>query len=559
MSDSMSVFSTVFPVRPILLLGAILIAACAAATPLDPSIPTAQTKPFDKAMAFYRTYLKTVNLVDPAIVYRYSIGDPEGLQALLDDIAREQQAVERLALDRAEFAADYDARAFERLAIPHLLRDKLEQSTEVPEEDVRSMYQTYPNSYPNREMIHGWEIYVRDDARPDTATLTATLETLRKQLQTDQFPWVAVRYYWTVGSEYDGSLGMVYRGDIPDWKFDAFLAADPDARFFGPVRVKDGWLFGKLQEKFTHTEDPYAYYAERIRASLRPQRAKQNLVEFYKEQKNRLKPEVHRYDPASTLGLEQVAYRFGTEAVTFQEVLKRLPHLTGNPDDPRFYDAMTKHAFEDDLILHSPLAEEIRKSPAFAFLARAHRNAFLADRYVKSRMDTLVLDGKAIQKFYEDHAATDYAQPDLMRLLILFRQRTAQNDNDPLLRYTPKKPDFEAAHRLRTLYEAAPGPEKAKQLAQTDPQVRWEMHEKDMPEDQLGRILEIAVQDVKEGKIVGPVVGPRDYLVVHVLQRKKQPPTPMEQLQNRLQQDAMVKHKQMILKELYGENCAHPY
>lgn len=555
----MSVFSTVLPVRPVLLLGAILIAACAAATPLDPLIPETNTQAFEKKKSLYNAYLNALALIDPALVYRYSIGTPEGIQAVADDIVREQQIVERLALDCSEFAADYDTKAFERMVIPRLFRDHMEETVEVPEEDVQSTFRTYPDSFPAREMIHGWEIYVRDDARPNSATLAATLDTLRRQLETDQFPWVAIRYYWTVGTEYNGDLGQVYRGDIPDWKFDAFLAADPEARFFGPLRLGDGWLFGKLLAKFTRSQDPAVYYGERIRRSLRPQYAKHKLVEFYKEQKNRLKPEVHRYDHASTLGLDQVAYRFGMESITFREVLKRLPHISGDPKNPLFYDAMTKHAFEDDLILHSPLAENIRKSPAFAFLARAHRNAFLADRYVKARMDALVLDEKALQKFYEDHAATDYAQPNLMRLLILFRQRNAQNDNDLLLRYTPKKPDFEAAHRLRTLYETAPGPEKARQLAQADPKVRWEMHEKDMPEDQLGRILEIAVQGVREGEIVGPVVGPRDYLVVHVLQRKKQPPTPIEQVRNRLQQEATVKHKQMILKELYGENCPHPY
>jgi len=518
----------------------------------DAPVPAAQTQPVETVIEFYRTYLNTLYLVNPNLVYRYSIGDSEGLQFLIDDLVKEGEIVRKLRLDQTPFAREYDPKAFERMGIPRVFQYLMQTKISIPDSEVQRVLKANPQSYPTQEMIYGWEILVEANDRTDTSTLSHTLESIRQQLAKEQFQWVATKYYWTIGTEYDGSLGEVRRGDIPDWEFDIFLAADPSAPFFGPIRAGNVYIFGKLYKKYIRNTNPVEFYGVAIRALLQSQAAKQKIDEFFKTQKEKLKPEVLRFDHASTRGLDQIAYRFGNHEITFRQVMARLPQYTGNPKDPRFYDAMAKHAFEDDLINYSSEADWIRKSPEFKFMAEANLNAWLVDRHVKARLNAMPQDETALKAFYKEQAGNLYSRPDLVKLLVLSRKRDQNEDKNPILRHSPRKPDFTAALLLKAAYEKDPSPETARRLANAEPAVKWTMHDKEVPADKLGRVLEMGIKDLPAGRIAGPLVARNEYIIVHVISRRKQPVMTFGDVQKRLPDDYMIHCKRKILKDLYG-------
>jgi len=525
----------------------------------DAPIPTAHTQPFDKTMEFYHAYLNTLYLVDPNLVFRYSIGNPESVQFLIDDLKKEAEIVQKFGLNQMPYAQEYDQKAFERMAVPRVFQYLMRTQISIPESEVEKVLRTNPESYPAQEMFYGWEILVEVSDQTDTSTLSQTLESIRQQLAKEPFQWVATKYYWTIGTDYDGSLGMVKRGDIPDWEFDIFLAADPSAPFFGPIRNGNVYVFGKLYKKYTRNANPVDTYGETIRTLLQSQAAKQKLDEFFKTQKEKLKPEVFQFDHASTRGLDQIAYRFNNYEITFRQVLARLPQYTGNPKDPRFYDAMAKHTFEEDLVNFSSEADRIRKTPEFKFMAEANLNAWLVNRHVKIQLDNFPKDEAAFKIFYKEQAEKFYSSPDLVKLLVLSSKRDPNEDNDPILKHSSRKPDFIAALRLKEAYEKNPCTATAQELARADSAVKWKMGNKEVPADSLGRVLEMGIKDIPEGGIVGPLVGKSEYLVVHVISRRKQPVMTFEKVLKRLPGDYMIHCKRKILRDLYETDRVNDY
>jgi hypothetical protein len=79
----------------------------------DAPVPAAHTLPFDKTKEFYHAYLNTLYLVDPNLVFRYSIGNPESVQFLIDDLKKEAEIVEKFRLYQMPYAQEYDPKAEE--------------------------------------------------------------------------------------------------------------------------------------------------------------------------------------------------------------------------------------------------------------------------------------------------------------------------------------------------------------------------------------------------------------------------------------------------------------
>lgn len=504
-------------------------------------------------------YLRALNLVDGALAMRCDISSTNTLGSLIEDVQIEDEIVNQLKLDKAAFASDYDYKGFEQLAIPELFRYKMKYRKVPSEQLARSIVRQHPDRYPMEEQFQGWEIVVEADSYTSPAEAQTVLRSIERDLQSQPFHQVAVTYYMGIGTEYDGSLGVVRRGQIPDWKFDLFMKAKSSAPFFGPIRIPKGYLWGKVLSRREPDADPLDYYGDYIIQMMLSGPFKETMEKYYNEQVELQKPRVFQYDHHSTAGVEQVAYCLGGEAVTYARVLARLPHYSGNPKDPRFHDAMAKHAFENDLIYYGPDAEGIRKSSEFRWLAAAHRNAFLVDRYVKEQLKNCEMDEAAITRFYQEHKKDLFAQPELVRLIVLSRKRDASRDRDPDFRSYPRKPEWMAMGVLREEFLKNPTPEGARQLAASHPNLDVTIHEKAVPLDKLGRVLEMGIEGLKEGEVSLPLTGSQEYHLVTVLSRRKQPPTSNAQVENLLRSQYLMDCKTSVLKGLYKTERAASY
>lgn len=523
------------------------------------SIPGPDSEPLCRVQDFYFAYLTTLHLIDPGLMYREDLGTRDSIRTLVNDIECEARFVREKHLDQAPWARKYDAAAFQQMAIPLVFRYRLKYQSIPTKETIRKFIRAYPTIYPLEEFVFGWAILVETDSSTSPTEVKKKLDWIREKLKTEQFAWVAMQYYLSIGAEYDGSLGRVTRGQIPDWEFDAFLDAPESTPWFGPVRVPKGYLFGKVQSRMRPGDDPCKVYGDLVLRRLLPQREQQALKEYNKVQKAALHLTVYSYDHSSSLGLQQIAYRVGTYAPTYQEILKRFPQYQGNPKDPRFYDAMAKHGIDADLIRFGPKAGETLRSPEYAFMARAHKNAWLVNQYVNARLKTLPLNEKVLRQFYENHKKDLFARPDLVRVLTLSRTRNRKVDSDPALRTSRRKPDFVAATRLRDEFLKNPTVEMAHKLAAGDPKVRVEIQEKERPEDTLGRVLEMGIQGIPEGGVSPVLVAGDRYAIAKVLSRRPQPPLPLGKAHDKVRFEYLLAHKRNILSEIYPEERAKTF
>jgi len=523
------------------------------------SVPGPDSLPFCQVQDFYSAYLTTLYLVDPGLLFRQDLGTRESIRALTNDLECEARFVEKKGLTEAPYAGEYDTAAFDRMALPLVFRYRLKYGSIPSREAIRRFIRDNPTVYPLEEYVVGWEILVETDEGTSPTEIQKALSWIEGKLKTEPFPWVAMQYYLSIGAESDGGLGRVTRGQVPDWKFEAFLSAPETAPYFGPVQVPKGYLFGMVQSRVKKDSDPYEVYGDTVLHRLLPQRLQEEIARYNEEQKAALNLEVYSYDHSSSVGLKQIAYRIGDYAPTYDEILKRFPQYHGDPKDPRFYDAMAKHGIDADLILYGPKAEETRQSPEYRFMARAHRNAWLVDRYVKARLAEDPVDEESLRRFYEARATDLFAQPDLVRVLTLKRTRDVGVDSDPKRRSSRQKPDFMALARLRETFLRNPTVEEARRLAAADPRVEVDVQEEAVPEDKLGRVLEMGVKGIPEGG-VSPVLvaGPR-YAVAKVLSRQPQPPVPLAEAGDKLRFEYTLACKRKILSEIYPKARAETF
>lgn len=539
--------------RPALILSIALCIWAAASAASAASFPPSDAGDPAAAQQFRQMFWDSLLLISPAAQELQDKVTSSGMDGLRRAVDAASRAVEKLALDKQPFGSAYPAKSFERFAIPAVFRYKLVYDMDASTEALQRFFDHNPTHYPRREFFKGWAILVPQSSDvPQSARSSMVAEVEQRLRRGEDFGYVAFTTYEKMGSVTNGYLGRIERGQIDNDEFEAFLNADSSRPFFGPVKLKQGILLGKLNSKLTSQTDPFQFYSQQVLADYRREWGKRKLADFYTTETKLLNPQVLSFDASSSSPTHQVCYRIGGRTETFANAVSRLPQYIGNQKDPAFWSGMARHALEDDLILLSTAPQALLKAPEYAYWAKAHRDAYLVFKYVEEQLGHADISPDALKRFYDRHTSDTYAQSDLVRLLTLEYPRTQNEDvaSADLLR--AHFDEITSATAMRNEFAVHATEEAARQMCSKTPRLKFRTDSSVQPMDNLGRVLDIALQGKQQGHVTPVLVARDSYLFALVLERKERPPLRFEDVKDRVRTDLLEEMRNRLYSQIFG-------
>jgi len=508
---------------------------------------------------FYKIYINSLYYIGDDLPYRYSVKENK-LINLLKDIRAERDIVKNLNLDKNSFRKEYPGERVERFLAASVYRFLIEKNLKPTREELQKFLDKNSQYFPAREHVVGYQLFVETDKDTDEKKVQETLKEIEAKLKTEPFSKVAREYYQTVGLEYDGRMGRVFREEISGENFNIFFNADPDKPFFGPIRQKRGYIFGKVERKFTSDTDPVEYYRQKLEFDCLKQMAKTELNRFYEKKFQELEPEVFMYDKDKKEPLNLPAYKIKDQTVTYQEVLKRVPQSMGNMSSPDFYHSIRQKSLENDLIFFSPEAQNIKNTPEYRFFENAIKNAWLVSHYVEEKMKDIDKSPNALKRFYEQNKDKLYAQSDLVRLATVTLHRSIDTKDTPLNQHLKQKSDFKTINKIREEFAKNPTRKILETLQSTYPTMEFEIFEIPKPEDRLGRVIEVPLRS-KEPGYISPVLieGKTRYKFFRLITRQKRPPKSFDQVKDVIEHEYIQSQKHALLGSLYKSDHVEKY
>ncbi len=551
-----------------------LMSCAAAQTPVpsgapsaDSEIPGPDTRPFAKATDFYQIHLYGLYYIHSELPYQYPLSGKEDVRKFREKLEKEARAAARLKEvgkdapnSASSQAPDQEAAQFgrfERYALANFTRYSIKYSLAPPSrQELESVLKRYAERFPTEESVVAQAIFVEIDDEITTAAAREIATRLQERLrQGEPFQAVARDYYESRGEPGDGTLGRLVRGRYRDDIFNLFMAADIEAPCFGPVSLGNGLLLGKALKRYPGGDvDPVEYYKEDLLALWREETMRKRVEEITEAMARKLKAVSFPLDEVNSRTLSLPAYEIpGDGAVTFGEAVKRLPMLMGDQRDPRFYLGVAKKALANDLLGHSPEAAQARQSEAFAFLARAHRNAARVDRAVRERMSREAPSEDKLHQYYQEHAASDYARSDMVRLLVVrMPWRETPKGMHPREAHAMRKEDFNAARRARARFQDDPSTQTLLHLADYSGclALTWSADARPRPVSELGRVLERGVKSLAAGQISEVLMDDDACLIARVLERSPRPPKSFSEIREQVLADYLQHQESEVRKEI---------
>lgn len=498
---------------------------------------------------FYNIYVSALSQISLDMADRYDATSQAGLTVIADSIDTESALIRRLQLDTAVTTRSYDAERFSHYALAELLRYTTKYAVRPTTATLERFMHLNISHYPQKDWVFASAIHVKTADWGDQTS--AVVSRLEAQLKSKSFAETAFQYYESIGQKSDGRLGRVMHGTVPDWEFKLLMSADPSRPFFGPFEAPDGYYFCKLEKKFTAGNDPLNYYAKQVEADYRRIYARETLKHMLQDQQKALAPQVFGFDTSSPARLQQIAYRVAGTSVTFEEAHRRLPFVAGDMNSPKFWDSVSSQSLQNDLLFYSAQAQDLRDSEEFRYLADAHRNAFLVHTYVEREIAKASINEEALRAFYRPRADKRYAQPDVVRLLVVRLPETSDSQGRTLR---------EKMNSIRDAFVAKPTSDTIEQLRSSHPSLSCKEDPVPIPADKLGRILEMAIGTEKPGFVTPVLMGKdRACYFARIIARQPQPPTSFEQLRDQLRFEFVQHQREALTESLYGKGSFHKY
>ena len=504
-----------------------------------------------KSGEFYRIYLHSLTYISGELPFRYTVRE-EGIENILHDIEKEAHWIQQNKKKVSADADNYNPEKMLKFVVPRLYRLKLRQNLHPTTETLETFLKTHKDWFYCGESVKARQIFVEKDPQLHEKDISVVLKSLEKRLKTEPFTSVARDYYKSVGMDYNGRLGLIKRGGIPEANFQLFMSADETKPFVGPIEQKKGYLFIKVEGKYTSDTDPVEFYYDRLLREYRIERSREILEDFYQKSRKERNIEIFPYDPSEENPREQTAYTIRGEKVTFRDALERLPQFMGDRDNPDFYNAIAKKALHDDLIFYSKEAREIRNSPEFKFMTAAHKNAWIVHQFVQEQLASYTPTSKDLKRFYDSHKSELYSRPDLLKLLIVTLTRGAHSGQDMYKVHIRQKQDFKRITELRNEYLKTGSIQILRKKSADNPLLSVKVYNQPRPENEIGRVLEVAVYEREQGYI-SPVLidGNTHYHFLKILERRSRPPESFEDVQNQLEFDYELQKKRDLLNKIY--------
>lgn len=298
--------------------------------------------------------------------------------------------------------------------VPNLWVYQQQRKLRPAEEDIIAYRNSRPDAFGTADWISGAYMLI-----PDSPTSETVSNSIRQKLDRDSsnFRDVARDFYRTQGEDRDGHFERIQRGQIASELFEAFFTHDPRESYF-TKQVRHGYLIGKVLDRGVAGWKPLDRIHREIEQQIVADRMKAHLATFFKNEEKRQHLERRWNDSGEEAPPpDETAYSIRGKSVSYRDVLSRLVEVLGDRSSMAFFRSVTEDDIREQLVLGSSEAEEVRRSPEYAFAFEVLRAHAEYSALMRSRLDSEPTT-RTLREFYESHL-NQFALPDEVRFIAI--------------------------------------------------------------------------------------------------------------------------------------------
>ncbi|MBN1477540.1 peptidylprolyl isomerase, partial [Candidatus Sumerlaeota bacterium] len=369
-------------------------------------------------------------------------------------ISREAAAVGERDLVASPEVSQWNPEAFDRAHLTDVFRLLLMWEQPLTREDLEAELDRLHFDPSTPDLVYAKQIFVEINPWTDRETARHRAEEIMTRLASEEFHAVAREYYESVGLIYDGRIGHLRRGEIPEENFERLWTVPRLGVPCGPIETPEGFLIVQVDERIpSGAPDAAERFGDWFRERTRQSRAERELEQRLASEEALW--QVERIDHGeSPPAPPDPLYRIGDRTVTFQEARERFPHVFGDSEDPRFSQAIRERAVTVDLLTLGSASAEIHASPVHRWLLRSQRNAWLVQRCLDELAESIDDSDEAVEQFYRDHLDELYRRPD--RVSVATVHVPVSVEGGIVARRLARREAFALARRLREAWVADP-------------------------------------------------------------------------------------------------------
>lgn len=492
-------------------------------------------------------YLDSLRMIDPFLADKYFLNTKEDRKEIIEDIERFRKYASSNKITDRTIPQETLAQA-EILMAVKLFRFKKQQELLPDQQEIASYYEKNREDYAHNDYIQGSRILIEygEEAEKLVEKWTEKLEHT-----SDSFENVAREFYKTQGQLYDGSFGLVERGQIRDDIFEMFYAQVPSEPYFGPVETRHGYLLGKLHEKGEAGYKPLSEVQNKISRILLAEEREIFFEEFYKEERKKHSITVYLDpDAEEAPAFDEAVYSFNDHTYTYREILNNLPHIFGDIQSVSFCKAVMEKNIQMDLIYASEEVENIMDSTSYSFLLHSFRDRYIIHRYIQQRLDEFEPTEEEIINFHEEYQEDYYTRPAEAKLLIFSIQRNPDRETHPYKMHQASQEAWEFAQLLHTDFLRFEPEEYPLKNLKDQKGLRITHVDTFTPIDQLGRLIAMDIQGKEEGYTSSLLIDRSHYLFYHIFEIYQPTTYSLDEVKNRVIQDMKSMYKKQFIDSL---------
>ncbi len=493
-------------------------------------------------------HLQSVENINPERTLPHRLNTPADAALVVRVAQREAALVEELDLESAPFAADHRPEAFDTRLVSRIYRFAVKWSEPLTPEEIEAHRQRLRDDLTGPDRLHAKQIFVEINAWTDREAARAQAEAIFARLASEEFYAVARDYYGTVGLAYDGRVGWLQRGAIPEERFRPLWEAPWLGRPFGPLEQEAGFLIAQVDERHPEGLAPAEALGSWFEGQARRERAREALAACAASQETVIEVVRHPLEDGELLSADTPLLTIGDQTWTAQEILGRAPM---NDSDAERAQTLRERVIERELLLRGPAAAWVRGTAAHRWLADAHRHAWLVDQHLQGLFEDQVdTSDAAVERFWREHLDTRHRRPDQISLTTVHIPVTRPETNDPVAQRLARREAFTLARHLRAAWVADP---RREALAPFESEGEFTV-ETDSPRslNAFAPPIQAAVHPLAVGESSEIVIRPTEYLICRLDARTLGEPIPLAEIEGAVRFNSELAQRLALREALLG-------
>ena len=493
---------------------------------------------------FLKIYLDCLEMISPEIGIDYILNTPADQKKILDDIARNHKIVQELDLSRIELPPELLER-FYKFVIPNLFNYLKRRELCPTKAEKEEYYRKNIKEYEKPESFEGARFLIEN-----SPTMEDEASSWKKKLgnSTLSFRKIASEYYRSVGEDNEGYIGIVYKGTIRDEIFDAFYKADLNAPFFGPVKTKNGLLFGKVYKKQLAGSLPFEKVERRIEGLMIEERIKKFYSEFYKQERTKQKVEmVIDENKDEVPDLKSVVFKINGKGVTYEDVLKSHHNIFGDKKSIEFFRVIVEKAINDELVYNSLEAKKVFESKEYRFLLTSFIDQYKVFHLLKEEYQKISFTENDLINFYECMKDTLYKSPDEVKLLVVNVPINPDKETHPYNIHLAQKEAWKNTKEIWSSFINSPNPQEFSFKQYNNVRgLKVDIFDEWRPIDNLGRLIEMGIDQHTSGYKSQILIGRTEYIFYYIISRREKGFIPFEEINEKIKSDFLETKKKEV-------------